>query len=654
MANLKKAKTLYALPGPLYARGAPLLIAGGELLEDDSLQYCRLRLQVIDGVRIGSVTVAVQALDAAGAPLGLEQPYRFLTRAGRDSVIGEQEPIVLAVSGAASFRVRVLCLSLEDGTWADDAPWLPLPERRTLEEHYGEAELAEQFRIRYGSDCRYAITPAEDLWLCTCGAVNRQSESSCHGCHRVRAALENVPVDALQAESDSRARKAPLRLAQLQEDRRSFTKKLLLGAAMVLPVLILVIGLLIAVPREIERKNLYEGARWLAGIGEFDAARETYASLGDYKDSEEMAGPGIDYLRACEIRRRAEQNDPSALQMIGHTRADLNGETSAAMLLYEAAQQEFEALGDYKDSAEQAAKCAEGLTASSLLMRQAAYGRAEALMEGGKLSEARLAFLALGEETQACEPIYRKAAALTEYIRHYNIRGVYAALSMDPDQASLFSMTKDKALNLGSQSVADLLAAGGEDPAELQLEEEPAADMLPLDEAVIALIGSIEGYPGTEELLAAIEDATDLTHDFFTLCESGDIPGAYEWLTGFDGEFENREAWMHDLELYLPFCGEWSLYLGDATVIPLTVGQDASCKNFFTRVRIQSGTATLRISDVTGGYSVELQADQGDNRFVNDENGHCLVMINGVGHFTYMRYNARGELASSCEYEAVG
>ena len=29
-------------------------------------------------------------------------------------------------------------------------------------------------------------------------------------------------------------------------------------------------------------------------------------------------------------------------------------------------------------------------------------------------------------------------------------------------------------------------------------------------------------------------------------------------------------------------------------------------------------------------------------------------MINGVGHFTYMRYNARGELASSCEYESVG
>ena len=273
MANLKNAKTVYTLPGPLYCAGAPLLIAGGELLETEALQYCRLRLQVLDDARVASVTVAVQALDKAGEALGLEQPYRFLTRAGRDDIIGEQEPILLALSGAVSFRVRVLCAAVNDGTWTADAPWTPLPAPKTLEEHYGEAELAEQFRIRYGSDCRYAITAADDLWFCTCGALNRKGENSCHRCHRVRAALENVRVDALQAESDSRARKAPLRLQQLKEDRRSLTKQLVLGAALVLPLLILVIGLLIAVPREIERKNLYEGAQWLAGIGEFDAAR---------------------------------------------------------------------------------------------------------------------------------------------------------------------------------------------------------------------------------------------------------------------------------------------------------------------------------------------------------------------------------------------
>ena len=111
---------------------------------------------------------------------------------------------------------------------------------------------------------------------------------------------------------------------------------LLLGAAVVLPILILVLGLLIAVPRQLERRSAYKGAQWLAGLGEFDEARAAYASLGDYRDSREMAGEGVDYLRAGELARRAAQDDASALQMIGHTRADLDEDTTAAILLYEA------------------------------------------------------------------------------------------------------------------------------------------------------------------------------------------------------------------------------------------------------------------------------------------------------------------------------
>jgi tetratricopeptide (TPR) repeat protein len=653
--NWKTAKTVYELPSPLYAPGSPILIAGGALLEAEGLLYCRLRLQVIDDVRVRGVTLAVQALDAAGEAMGLELPHRFLGRAGRDEILGEKEPLVLPIDGAASFRLRVLSVLTEaGGEWIPETPFLPLPAQERLETHYGAEDLAEQFRIRYGSDCLYAITPVQDLWRCTCGAVNRAAEGSCHRCHRVRAALEKVSVETLRTESESRARKAPQRREQLAADRRLLRKKLLLWTAVILPVLILVIGLLIAVPREIERRNLYEGAQWLAGIGEFDAARETYLSLGDYRDSAEMAGPGLDYLQACELRRRAEQNDPSALRMIGRTRADLNEDTSAAMLLYEAAQREFEALGDYKDSAAQAARCAEGLTTSRLLLQQAAYDRANTLLESGKLSEAYQAYMELGDQEQACEPVYRKAKALTEFIRRYNIRGVYASLSMEPDDMTRFSMPKDTALTLGSQSVADLLASGGEDPTELQLEDEPAPGMLPLDQAVIELLQSIRNYKDTTELLQAIGDATDHTREFFTLCENGDIFGAYEWLQQYGGSFENREAWMRDLELYMPYCADWALYLGDATVIPLTVGNDARCTSFRARVRIQNGVATLRLTDIANDYSVELYADQGSDRFTNDDNGHCLVALNNAGHFSYLKYNAKGDLASSCEYERVG
>ena len=655
MAKLKNPQTLYTLPSILYAPGAPVWITGGRLVRtEDGLLYSVLTLQVIDAVPLKSVTVAIQPLDGDGEPAGLELPYRYLVKAERDARFGEPEPILLPLEEAASFRVRVTRADFTGGEpWRCDAPWSPLPAQETLEEHYEDEALAEQFRIRYGADCRFAIRPVEDLWLCTCGAPNRAAEASCHRCHRVRSALEKVSRDALRDESESRARKEPIRLEEAKAANRSVMRKLLMAAAIVLPVLILVIGLLIAVPRELERKNVYEGAQWLAGIGEFEEARAAFASLGDYRDSAEMAGRGLDYLRACELMRRAEQDDPSALQMIGRTRSDLNEDTTAAMLLFDAAQQEFEALGDYRDSADMAVSCGDALEESRQALIRAAYDRADALLESGKLSAARAAYLALGEEELAAEPVYRKAAALTDFIKRYNIRGVYASLSMDEGGMTHFSMPKDKALTLGSQSVTDLLASCGEDPVELQLEDAPGAGQIPLDDAVIELLGSIEGYKDSEELLSAIADATDYTHEFYTLCESGDIFGAYEWLLQYDGSFEDRDAWLSDLELYMPYCVAWDLYLGDASVIPLTLGRDGTCTSFRSRVLIRDGVATLRLTDSGGEYSVDLTADQGSVRFYNDndETAHYLVVITNAGHMSYLKYNGAGKLVSSCEYD---
>ncbi len=654
MPNPKNMQTLYTLPAPLYCPGAPLRVLSGRLLGDGTLLYCQLSLQSLSAAEIRKVTVGVQTLDKDGRPMGLELPHRYLVKAARDDCFGDKELLTLPLDGAASFRARVLRVDFAEGEpWRADGVWASMPVQPSLEESYGDKELAEQFRIRYGRDCKCRIITVEDLWLCTCEAVNRESEASCHRCHRVRSALENVSADALRDESESRARKEPLRLAESKRENRALLKKLLLGAAIVLPILILILGLLTAVPRELERKNIYEGAQWLAGVGEFDAAREAFASLGEYRDSQEMAGVGLDYMHASELMRRAQQDDPSALQLAGHTRADLDDGNSAATLLYEAAQKEFEALGDYRNSAELAQKCAEGLEESQKALLQASYDRAAALLDAGQLSAARQAYLALGAEEEAKEPAYRKAQALTAFIQRYNIRGVYAQLSMEPGDMNLFSMSKDTALTLGSQSVADLLASCGQDPVDLQLEDEPAPGMLPLDQAVIELIGTLEDYRDSAAMLTTIADATDYTHEFFTLCENGDIYGAYEWLLRYEGDFENREAWLHDLETYMPYCGSWNLYLGDSTVIPLTLGRDGKCMSFRSRVLLQNGMATLRLTDAGGEYSVDLYADQGADRFSNvvDENAHYLVVITNSGHLSYLRYRSGGKLVSSCEYE---
>lgn len=655
MTVASNASTLYELPTRLYISGAPVWITRGELLRAGDLLCCRLTLQVLRRVKVRSVTVAIRCLDENGEQTGLELPYRYRTGARRDKYIGEKEDIVLPLDACASFTARVTRVDFDEGApWLCDEPWHSVPAQQTLEEHYSDDNLAEQFRIRYGRDCRCAVTAVEDLWLCTCGTVNLDDESACRRCHRVRSAMEGLNLDALRTETALRMRRESEREQMARTENRSVLKKLLLTAGIVLPILIFVIGLLIAVPKELERKNLYDGAQRLAGEGEFDSARAAFATLGDYRDSREMAGVGIDYLRASELMRRAGQDDASALQMIGRTRADLDEATTAAILLYDAAQREFEALGDYRDSKALAQSCAEGLAVSRAALYQAALDRAEALLESGKLSEAREAYLALGAEEEAKEPAYRKATALVKFIQTYNISGISASLSMDSSVQSRFSLPKETALKLGTQCVPDLLASCGEDAVNLELEDAPGSGLLPLDEAVKGLLGSIAGYKDADELQVVIDEVTDYTREFFTLCENGDLAGAYEWLLAYEGEFENREQWIADLLYYLPFCGSWELYLGDATVIPLTVGRDGTCMGFHSRVLLRDGAATLRLTDESGEYSIDLKNGPEDERFFNREREGIfyMVVVNNAGHMSYLEYNNYGSLISSCEYAA--
>ena len=70
MARLKHAKTVYTLPEALYYPGAPVCITGGRLLAEGELLACLLTLQVIEDVRVKSVTAAFLPLDADGTPTG--------------------------------------------------------------------------------------------------------------------------------------------------------------------------------------------------------------------------------------------------------------------------------------------------------------------------------------------------------------------------------------------------------------------------------------------------------------------------------------------------------------------------------------------------------------------------------------------------------
>ena len=155
-------------------------------------------------------------------------------------------------------------------------------------------------------------------------------------------------------------------------------------------------------------------------MGYYEQASEAFIALGDYRDSAEQAEKNVPYQRALELLACADADDASALRLIGRSRADLSDQVTAAMLLYQAASEQFAALGDYRDSAACVERCREGIAQQEHAVLQRAYDSAMQLLEDRNYSQARLQFLDLkGFENSgdmAREAVYRKAQGLFEFI----------------------------------------------------------------------------------------------------------------------------------------------------------------------------------------------------------------------------------------------
>ena len=654
---------IYSLEGPCWVEGLPLLIQAGALLEDgySGELVCQLKLQSLSEKPIKAATVRIRMLDIAGQPLTPTKSYQYLDLAlQRGEVCGQNTAIILPRRDARAFSVTLCQVIFADNSrWEaeETLEWKTLPPLRSLAEHYGDAQLAEQFRIRYGSDCTDIPQETEELWYCTCGAVNFPEENHCARCRRVRSALLNVNTESLRQEVATRLKQEELRSAEDKVANKKRMWKDLKLAGILIPIVILALGLLKTVPGYVRQQQNYDRAIALLAAGRYELAAEAFDALNGYRDSREQLEKNLPYQRAIYIMERAKANDASALSLVGRSRADLSEDVSAAMLLYQGAIAEFEALGDYKNCAEQIALCRDGIEQARLALRQREYEQALELLEARHYSKAHQAFLALGDFSDSAEMAkeasYRKAEALYGFIQNHDVRQVYASLSMAPDRGSSFSLAKETALTQGNQYMRDLRVACGGDLTDLSFSDEPGASQRPLADCVTEMFEQLEGYRESEACIQGIRDATDYSQDFFMLCEAGELRDAQEWLQGYEGKFDERERWEGLLELYLPFCARWTIHGGDVTAIPYTVDRKHPCNSFSTKVILDQERATLRITANDGeDYFVDLYADLGENRFSlrKDNDNSYLLVIGASGRLAYMNYDALSHLRTSCEY----
>lgn len=265
---------LFSLEENLYIPGSPVLIAAGALLKDTQTGRIlgQLKLQNISDQSIKAATVALVPLDTVGNPLGEPVSYQYLDlKVTRDAYWGSQDPIRFSDPSTRAYTASVKEVIFSDNSiWtAPNSAWKALPAKTTLETQLDDFELATQYRIHFGMDCRYTYQTVEDLWYCPCGAVNHQGESVCHACQKDRNELAGVDWELLREEAAERVAQKRAEEAALAAEKKAkqlehreriqnfFQGRLFRRIAVVVLILVVVIFAGVNYHQVQERKQAY-------------------------------------------------------------------------------------------------------------------------------------------------------------------------------------------------------------------------------------------------------------------------------------------------------------------------------------------------------------------------------------------------------------
>ena len=322
---------LYSLPERLYTMGAPVVVAAGALLKDNRNGniIVQLKIQNICNKTIKAVTVKVASMDTVGRTLGEETEYRYLDlNVKRNEFFGQQVPIVVPDEQTRSYSVKVTEAVFDDNTvWTGNEIWEPLEKPDPIEKKIANGELVRQYRIKYGKNSKYLLKQEKDLWFCTCGAINHESELSCCSCHIDRKKLEEFDMDALKKECDVRLederKERERKQAEAEVEAKKKQKKIkMIVVGVAAAVAVAAVG--VVIKDNLNKKKLYNQGLALLEDGKYDDSIALFESLKGYKDSKEQI-IDAEYQEAAKYEKSGEYEEALAL---------------------------YEELGDYKDSKE--------------------------------------------------------------------------------------------------------------------------------------------------------------------------------------------------------------------------------------------------------------------------------------------------------------
>ena len=478
---------LFTLPEKdLYCIDSPLLICAGALLKDlhTGKMIAQLKFRNICEKQITAIKVSIRAFDAFGTELEGIPEYQYLDLSlNRDVEIGSKVAVVLPNAETRSFSCVCKSVIFADGTqWISTSNDLvPLKKQETLSEHLGN--LADQYQRDTTKKARYVPIVDRDLWLCSCGAINRENERSCHICSEgletLTAALDSACLKKHHDEHNRRMKEAKIEqekranAKRIEDEQKAAEKRkknaviaLIISAFAVVAIVLAVLTVTVFVPNA-----NYNKAIELYNADHYEDAITAFAALDGYKDSTtqiEICQTAIkdrEYNKALDLYNGGQYKDARSMlekmdgykdsvKWIGKCNDGIYGaDYEEAMMLYNDGQYEaaiavFKMLDGYKDSTDWIEKCI-------LTKNDSIYDKAVSLTEEGHYMEALMAFYQLGDYQDSKEQVIRLREKVavhetisggSDHIIGLKKDGAVVGIGYAYDSAIRFTNWKDKSI----------------------------------------------------------------------------------------------------------------------------------------------------------------------------------------------------------------
>ena len=322
------------------------------------------------------------------------EKYQFSDlNTSRGISFGSEFTISLPDSSTRSINIIVRRLMLADGTLIQrNEENVELPSLENLDRYLGDRQFTHEYKSLTYANAKYAPVKAGPIWRCTCGAINRNEEETCHECadsaetlfkyldknilqasidEKERAKQQKEEQERLAREEAEKAAEEERRVRALKEaeeervrkEKRRHRNTVLAVCGAVVAVVAVAIYL---IGWHLLPSIKYHSAEKMLNTGDKDAAYEAFINLNGFKDSQDRAF-AIKYADADNALSNGDYD--TAIALFSSISAYSDSATREKEAIYQkalklkgegsfvAAAELFESIPDYHNSQELGSVC---------------------------------------------------------------------------------------------------------------------------------------------------------------------------------------------------------------------------------------------------------------------------------------------------------